>query len=285
MNTIIRNRFSALLLVLAVLSLTVIGGDVIMQEGVITGSFEYLKSTDCTATGAKSVALVDDAEASGDYSVAIGPGATADDDKAVAIGWNCTASGYAALAAGVFNEASGYYSTALGEICHNSTDESFAVGFTPDGHTPATDFKVESGAVTVYGDLYVSGDVDADDYLEHSPFYDQQAHGSALAYLDDSSRTITRNDEGEKVYDHDADPTFLKKMANVKDYNTYTEEPRLEPRTNTIVKVRKYAVKQEVRGSLGMKVAWLRQCTYELKQENDALKAEIAAIKQAIGMK
>ena len=33
-----------------------------------------------------------------------------------------------------------------------------------------------------------------------------------------------------------------------------------------------------------MKVVWLRQCVYELKQENEGLKAELAAIKAKLGM-
>jgi hypothetical protein len=33
-----------------------------------------------------------------------------------------------------------------------------------------------------------------------------------------------------------------------------------------------------------MQVAWLRQCAYELKQENEQLKAELAAIKTKLGM-
>jgi ribosomal protein L29 len=33
-----------------------------------------------------------------------------------------------------------------------------------------------------------------------------------------------------------------------------------------------------------MKVTWLRQCVYELKQENEELKAELAAIRAKLGM-
>jgi hypothetical protein len=31
-------------------------------------------------------------------------------------------------------------------------------------------------------------------------------------------------------------------------------------------------------------MAWLTQCVYELKQENETLKAELAAIKAKLGM-
>jgi len=37
-------------------------------------------------------------------------------------------------------------------------------------------------------------------------------------------------------------------------------------------------------GDLGMLVAWLRQSVYELRQENVTLKAELAAIKEHVGM-
>jgi hypothetical protein len=33
-----------------------------------------------------------------------------------------------------------------------------------------------------------------------------------------------------------------------------------------------------------MKVAWLRQCVYELKQENQTLKDEIAKLKSVVGI-
>ena len=45
-----------------------------------------------------------------------------------------------------------------------------------------------------------------------------------------------------------------------------------------------YQTHQELRTDLGMQVAWLRQCAYELKQENEQLKAELAAIKTKLGM-
>jgi len=33
-----------------------------------------------------------------------------------------------------------------------------------------------------------------------------------------------------------------------------------------------------------MKIAWLRQCVFELKQENQMLKAELAKLKEAVGV-
>ena len=36
--------------------------------------------------------------------------------------------------------------------------------------------------------------------------------------------------------------------------------------------------------SFSAKMAWLTQCVYELKQENQTLKAELAAIKAKLGM-
>ena len=35
---------------------------------------------------------------------------------------------------------------------------------------------------------------------------------------------------------------------------------------------------------LEMKVAWLRQCVFELKQENEILKAELTKLKAAVGV-
>ena len=48
--------------------------------------------------------------------------------------------------------------------------------------------------------------------------------------------------------------------------------------------MRIYETHQELRSNLSMKVAWLRQCVYELKQENQTLKDEIAKLKIAVGI-
>lgn len=53
----------------------------------------------------------------------------------------------------------------------------------------------------------------------------------------------------------------------------------------SLVGVHASCVRLEKGGSMFvMKVAWLRQCVYELKQENEQLKTELAAIKAKLGM-
>ena len=134
--------------------------------------------------------------------------------------------------------------------------------------------------VTVYDNLYVTYDVDANTYSEHSSFYDKGAYGRALDYAEDSSQTIMVNAQGRKEYDHEADPEFLKKWVTVKDYDQYTEEQVWNEETQEFETVRTYETHQELRSDLSMKVAWLRQCVFELKQENDSLKARLQALEE-----
>ncbi len=136
----------------------------------------------------------------------------------------------------------------------------------------------------VIGDLYVDGDVDADDYLEHSSFYDKEVYGPALNYLADSSAIITVNSEGVKEYNHLADPEFIQRWVEVKDYDNFTEEEIWDEDLGRTVTRRIYETHDELRSSMSMKVAWLRQCVYELKQENEMLKGELAQIKAKLGM-
>ena len=70
----------------------------------------------------------------------------------------------------------------------------------------------------------------------------------------------------------------------VKDYDKYTEEKVWNEELQEYEPVRIYQTHQELRTNLGMQVAWLRQCVYELKQENQTLKTELAAIKAKLGM-
>jgi len=287
---------------LVVLS-TAVGGDVRVKEGVIIG--DKFQGTTCTASGASSVslgwmseapgaysmalgnmctagvgydtAIGYDAEASGILSTSIGWNTTASAPGAMALGYQATASSTTALAAGCDVTASQAWATAMGRYCENDVSNSFAVGY-GTSQTPSVDFRVVGGQVFVYNDLYVVGLVDCDDVVEHSSFYDASVHGRALDYVEDSSRTIDVGVDGRKQYNHEADPAFLQTRVMVKDYDSYAEEEFPGP-TGQPVRVRVYATHEEVRSSLGMKVAWLRQCIYESKQENEALRQEIDGLK------
>jgi len=159
-----------------------------------------------------------------------------------------------------------------------ASDDVYAVGVLYGGALAAL------GNSTVNGTLYVDGDVNADGYIEHSSFYDKDVYGTALDYSQDSSKTIKINAQGEKEYDHQADPAFLQRWVTVPDYEKYTKEKVWNAELNKYETVRVYETREELTSDLSMKVAWLRQCVFELKQENEMLKAELAKLKAAIGV-
>ena len=64
----------------------------------------------------------------------------------------------------------------------------------------------------------------------------------------------------------------------------YTEEEVWNEELNEYETVRAYETREELGSDLGMKVAWLRQCVFELKQQNEMLKAELSKLKAAIGV-
>lgn len=105
-----------------------------------------------------------------------------------------------------------------------------------------------------------------------------------MDYSQDSSNIIKVNATGQKEYDHEADPVFLQRWVTVKDYDNYTEEEVWDEVLEKNITRRTYQTHQELRSNLSMKVAWLRQCVYELKKENQILKDEIAQIKTAVGI-
>lgn len=294
MRETVRSKFklAAVILVLAVAVLgTVIAGDVIVKEGVVEGV--KFKSTDCTATGAKAVAFGMDTIASGDYSFAAGWGSAgkgAIGSCCVATGYQAKASGYASTAMGYYTNATADYATAFGRFSTNNATQSFTVGYGFGPLAGAVDLRVEYGLVTVgnvaarSGNLYVGNKVDAHTYATHSSFYDKDTYGRALGYIEDCSKTITINAKGEKEYNHEADPEFLKTWVTVKDYDKYTDKKVWNEESQEYETERIYETHQELRTDLGMQVAWLRQCAYELKQENEMLKAELAAIKAKLGM-
>jgi len=252
-----------------------------------------------TASGLYSTAMGSWTTASGSYSTAMGLWAIASNYCSTAIGGWTTASGTRSTSMGGWTTASGSHSTAmgyntragsadytfaLGKNFTNNVQDSFAVGF------GGVDFRVGSGVVTVgnvatlYGDLYVGNKVDAHIYASHSAFYDKDAYGRALNYAEDCSKTVKINAQGQEEYNHEADPEFLKTYVTVKDYDKYTEEKVWNEELQEYEPVRIYQTHQELRTNLGMQVAWLRQCVYELKQENQTLKTELAAIKAKLGM-
>jgi len=255
------------------------------------------------ASGVRSTAMGYNTTASGLNGTAMGYHTTASGVNSTAIGWHTTAGGDSSIATGAYTTAGGFssiamgtlttagsgpspanYTTAIGTNFTNNVESSFAVGF------GQVDFRVESGKVTVgdlsanTGDLYVGQYVYAKDYMYRSPFYDKDAHGRALDYSEDCSNTITLNAQGQKVYNHQADPVFLQTWITVTDYNNYTEEQVWNPDLEVYETRRTYQTHQELGGDLGMMVAWLRQCVYELKQENQALKDEIVRIKATLGI-
>lgn len=284
----------------------VFGGNVVVKEGTI--ETDVLKMTGCTASGAKAVALGGNTEASAQYTTALGyctdananyatamgGNTSADGQWSTAMGWYSKASGLVSLAAGYKAEATANYSTAFGRYSTNSVAESFTVGFGTSSDYDV-DFRVEDGKVTIghytaedpntyYGDLVVGNNIDCNDITEHSSFYDRDKYDKALDYATDSSQTFRVSAQGEKEYDHEADPPFLKKWVTVKDYDRYSDEQVWNAELQDFETIRTYETHQELRSSLGMKVAWLRQCVFELKGENDLLRAELAQIKQHIGI-
>jgi hypothetical protein len=274
-----------------VCAIFVAAGDVVVKEGTIEG--ELFKSTDCTVTGAKGIAFGEQTTAEGDWSTAIGYGTTASGDFSTAMGVGTTASGhtsttmgYGTLASGNRSTAMGYsttagpasYAFALGKYFANNVQDSFAVGF------GQKDFSVASGLVTAYGNLYVNGWISGQDLIDRSSFYDKDKYGRALEHLQDSSANIKVNAQGERVYNHDADPEFIRRLITIPDYDKYTEEQVWDNELNCMVPRRNYQTRQELGSSSSAKMAWLTQCVYELKQENEGLKADLAAIKAKLGM-
>jgi hypothetical protein len=344
----IKSCLKAAMLVLAVVALgTVIGGDVIVKEGTIEG--EVFKSTGCTASGTKSIALGGATSAEGDYSTAMGYntqaigqcstamgsdtiafgewstatgyGTTADgywstamgygtaavgdystamgceteatDSYSTSMGYDTTASGWMSMAAGCGTTASGLVSTsmgyhtiagsanytfALGKNFTNNVQNSFAVGF------GQKDFSVVSGLVTAHGNLYTNGWISGQDLIDRSSFYDKDKYGRALEHLQDSSTTVKVNAQGERAYNHEADPEFILRWITIPDYDKYTEQQVWDDELNCMVITRNYQTHKEVGSSFSAKIAWLTQCVYELKQENEHLKAELAVIKAKLGM-
>jgi len=256
---------------------TIEGGS-ITTAGTIEGG--VFKSTGCTATaGSRAVAFGEVSEASGYCSTAMGAWAYAIGDASRAMGIQTTASGFCSTAMGIETTAgSANFTTAIGSAFTNNVQNSFAVGFNDE------DLRVTDDYVEVFGNLYVTGWVDGDEWLEHSTFYDKDTYGKALDYSEDSSETIKLNPQGEKEYNHEADPVFLQKWVTVKDYDKYTEEEVWDEVLNKTITRRIYETHQELRSNLSMKVAWLRQCVFELRQENQMLKDDIARLKEAVGI-
>jgi hypothetical protein len=142
----VRSRLAAGVLVLAVVSLgTVIGGDVIVKEGMLESDSlksadvtatniiegEQFKSTGCTATGTRAVAFGMETIASGNYSFAAGYGSAgkgAIGNYSVATGYYTKASGLSSTAMGSGTTVSGDYSTATGFLTTANNYCSTAMG-------------------------------------------------------------------------------------------------------------------------------------------------------------
>jgi len=292
MKRTLTSRWAVGLLVFILIGLGIaIGGDVIVKEGTVEG--EKFKTTGCTASGTKAVAFGNSTTASGIHSTAMGYSTTGSGDSSTAMGRNSTASGHygstamgwTAYAGGTTSTAMGYsvaalgnYSTAIGKYSANYVQDSFTVGYGD------VDLRVESDVVTMYDDAYVHGELSAEDVIDRSSFYDKDKYGTALGHVVDSSETIKVNDEGGKEYKHEADPVFLQRWITVKDYDKYTEEEVWNDELEIYEIRRIYETHEELGSSLSAKVAWLAQCVFELKQENEMLKAELAKLKAAVGI-
>ncbi|NIP51571.1 MAG: hypothetical protein GWN00_22050 [Aliifodinibius sp.] len=124
MNLLRKGNLWMCVLVLAVVCLGIVfASDVVVKEGKIeaenvdansTIEGDIFKSTGCTATGTKAVA--------------IGYNTTASGGIGTAMGWNTKASGTASTAMGCSTDANGVYSTAMGFATDANGDYSTATG-------------------------------------------------------------------------------------------------------------------------------------------------------------
>lgn len=304
MKRIWKNRLLTGIVALAVVALgTVLGGDVIVQEGVVEGV--KFKSTGCTAgssctvafgnsttaqgyastamgiqtlAGHRSTAMGFATEATGYASTAMGRDTVASDYYSTAMGYKSEAGGTGSTAMGYNADATQDYGTAIGKNFSNTVQNCFAVGYND------VDLQVKDDRVDIYGNLYVTGWVSGQDIIDRSSFYDKDLYGRALDYLQDSANTIKVNAEGEKEYNHEADPSFIQRWITVEDHDKYTEEEVWNDELEMYEIVHVYETHEELGSSLSAKLAWLAQCVFELKQENQVLKEELARLKAAVGV-
>ncbi len=291
-----------LFICMAVAVRLVLADDVVVKQGGLTADevtvtglveAERFACADCTASYASAVAFGYNAsatsncsiatgantEASGMGSIAMGLGSSGTEIGSVGIGVNAAATGARSVAIGESVTAgTASWATAIGYDFTNNVGESFAVGYDD------VDFRVEDGEVRVFGDLTVDGTIWGD-LGESSCFYDKGVYGPALDYVADSTQTIKQGSDGTKQYDHEADPEFLKVWADVKDYDSYAVEYVDDPYSAEMIERRIYDTHKELRTNTSVKIEWLRQCVYELKQENEALKVRLAALEAAVGAK
>ena len=249
-----------------------------------------------TASGIISTAIGSGTTASGAASTSMGNGTLASGSYSTAMGSCTDATQFCSMATGYWTEATAYYATAFGKYSTNNVANSFTVGYGSGLYNRKVDFRVEHGqegaVVTVgdmtsnpkTGDLYVGRYAWAVEHKEYSCFYDKDIYGKALDYVEDISKIIKINSEGKKEYNHEADPEFLKAWITLTDYDKYTDKEVWNEQLQGYEPERIYQTHQELGTNLSMKVAWLRQCVYELKQENGQLKAELGAIKAKLGM-
>jgi len=254
------------------------------------GDYSTAMGCETEATDSYSTSMGYDTTASGWMSMAAGCGTTASGIVSTSMGGFTNATQFCSLASGYYTDATAYYATAFGRFSTNNIANSFSVGYGTGSLNRKVDFKVESGVVTVgdlttnSGDLYVGRYVYSKGCFGRSAFYDKDTYGRALDYAEDCSKTVKVTVEGSKVYNHEADPEFLKAWYPVKDYDKYTDTKVWNEQLQEYEPERVYQTHQEPATHLDMEVAWLRQCVYELKQENGQLKADLAAIKAKLGM-
>jgi trimeric autotransporter adhesin len=117
------------------------------------GQYSMSLGRSTTASGTHSLALNADATASGDRSVAMNGGTTASGDLSTAMGQATTASGFAALATGVHTTAAGTGGLATGDVTSANGLTSVALGF----HVSAGDGSFVFGDRSSSTDGYAAG--------------------------------------------------------------------------------------------------------------------------------
>jgi len=246
-----------------------------------------------TASGGSSTAMGDFTTASGEASTAMGYHTTAGGERSTAIGSITTASGYSSTAMGQQTTASGYISTALGQQTTASGSNSTAMGSyaSTNGHT----------GVFVYGDTSTFTNVTAqanDQFVVRAAggtkFYSNPAMSTGVSLSTGGGAWDNLSDAQMKTNFRDLDGNaVLAKLARIpiREWNYITQNASVRHVGPTA---------QDFRAAFGLgeddrhistldpdgislrAIQALDARTQRLQDENAALKAELAALRQAV---